>query len=59
MNSGDLLLHKRYGGIWMFVEDSQTKDWIFVISLCKKNLPYLSDQPRKYEELKKDFIMLK
>lgn len=59
MNSGDLLLHKRYGGLWMFVENSQTKDLIVVISLCKNNLPYLIEEPRKYEELKRDFIIVK
>lgn len=58
MNSGDLLLHKRYGGLWVFVKNSQTKDWIIVISLCKNNLPYLNQVPTKYEELKRDFIVI-
>lgn len=55
MKTGDLLIHKRYGSLWIFVE-LESKEWIKVLSVNKKNLPYLNDNLILYTELKADFV---
>jgi hypothetical protein len=55
MKTGDLLIHKRYGSLWIFVE-LESREWIKVLSVNKKNLPYLNDNLILYTELKEDFV---
>ena len=55
MKKGDLLIHKRYGSLWMFIE-SENPGWIRVLSVNKKNLPYQNNDLTLYTELKADFI---
>lgn len=55
MKKGDLLIHKRYGSLWVFIEN-ENPGWIKVLSVNKRNLPYQNDNLTLYTELKVDFI---
>ena len=55
MKKGSLLIHKRYGSLWIFVEQ-KNQEWIRVLSVNKKNLPYQNSDLTLYTELKVDFI---